>query len=1828
MAIKSTIIGSTAINATINKPDTVKTTSAVLQQSRASLSLENVDNTRDLDKPISTATQTALDLKLNRNSNSPLSITLDGEAVKLVGNSAAPDGTTFIALHKNSDDASRSALIGYPTFNDTDLLIRQSVADSDIKFNVPTNDDKIVFTHNTGLAEVTSVEISRTAGLVVPGTADLRGTTYFAILQGANGSQYKYIRGSVLSGSGSGEKAIGIPPAETGGDSNPLELYHQGTNVLRTHSDGIKVDGLSGEGQGRLFTKNITLASSGVIDGDATFNNTINATTITRNGNATLLIKGHDESGSGPGGSIEIRGGEGGEGEDNPGNVDIGLTNTTEVNIAKPNLKGEVNKFDSPNGVQTLMISNRNIRSIYQPNIQYQDHLGLYGPYLNNSPDGVTPSPANIELFGMLPADASRYNLSRQAYYDARIHTFRDSDAAPGAIMRIDIGSSSPAENLSNYDASSITMFPRSGLTDPAFKFESAGNGGAGTYGSTLTLRNHSQRAAIQGTTRTGNLSLRAAAPDYNNEGENWVGTGIVLHASQHANEPGNIVYMAKTHKFSTAEGAPRTDLLTLNSSPATGIATFDADVTIEHDLSVTGNITDPTFTGTVSGLDKSDVGLSNVENKSSATIRSEIEDSDIPATITRDTELSAHTSLTNNPHSVTATQVGLGNVDNTSDANKPVSTATQTALNLKANAANAALTGNPTAPTQLSTDNTTKIATTEYVTTAVSDVVNGAPGTLNTLNEIAEALNDSPAQIDNILSAVGQRLVIGNNLSDLNDAGTARTNLGLGNVTNESKATMFSNPTFTGTVSGVTASHVGLGNVTNESKATMFTDPTFTGTVSGVTATHVGLGNVTNESKATMFSSPTFTGDVSIADKIVHTGDTNTAIRFPSNDAITFETDGTERMRIQSDGTIDIDEMTIDGNNAVKINSSFSAAPVSIGYTGTVGNYSVAIGSYSANVGASISAPGGNQVAIGAGGIINSGATFAIGIGSYFNLNNAAADHAIGIGTYATATNNYSIAIGMNAQSQANSSVAIGKYTTIHASAADAIAIGNNADANNANSIRAIAIGHDTDANATDSMAIGSTSQALQTSATAIGTNVKSNVAKVAEVGYWSNATTRGGAVRIHGETGQVSATIQNLDSAYSDGGATKGSEADGTLMREAYSFRRNSSNLFLDLNVGGTVTTKDLGTFASALAPTANPTFTGDVSIADKIVHTGDTNTSIRFPANDTITFETNGIERARIDAANDNSILRLNTAAVAGRKAHFIANGYITTGTDQIGTVTFMNDSDSVAQMAVEREGANDAAAIVFSTQSTGTNTLDEAMRISSTGIVTIGSGTFDFGTTRTDTVIIGDGITTNTGATENVLIGHNVRSFGTENVIIGDTANGSDASDGPGAEYSTKTSVIIGKLASGGYYGENSVAIGTQAGISGADKIAIGQSANASNYNSEGIAIGKSAYSGGHASLAIGTSTSSYGDSSISIGDNAHGDASTSIAIGASTVVHYQANNAIVIGSSATANASGADNSIVIGRSASSLGGNGLAIGDNADASSSNSISIGHDTYAGLGGTGSDIAIGNTAIASSGGSGNNNIAIGSSAASGEYQGPGTVTHCMAIGFNATANVSYTSGGGVGGTAIGHRAKTTVAETTELGFWSNATTRGGAVRIQGGTGQVSMTIQNRSTKYTDGGATKGEEEDNELMREAYSFRRDSSNLFLDLNVGGTVTTKDLGPFVDQTPGVTEFDKVSLTSNSFVTESSSFTLNNTHKGAIVFCNNTSTMDVTLPALSSGFTTTFIAKSTSTVRFIADSPGIGVNSFLGNNQLAGFAAQSSIVYDCPTVAFLGGNLV
>jgi len=83
----------------------------------------------------------------------------------------------------------------------------------------------------------------------------------------------------------------------------------------------------------------------------------------------------------------------------------------------------------------------------------------------------------------------------------------------------------------------------------------------------------------------------------------------------------------------------------------------------------------------------------------------------------------------------VTKTMVGLGSVDNTADSAKPVSSATQTALDLKLASATAAstyapldspvLTGTPTATMPSAGTNTTQIATTSFVRNEITAIGN-----------------------------------------------------------------------------------------------------------------------------------------------------------------------------------------------------------------------------------------------------------------------------------------------------------------------------------------------------------------------------------------------------------------------------------------------------------------------------------------------------------------------------------------------------------------------------------------------------------------------------------------------------------------------------------------------------------------------------------------------------------------------------------------------------------------------------------------------------------------------------------------------------------------------------------------------------------------------------------------------------------------------------------------------------------------------------------------------------------------------------------------------
>ena len=160
--------------------------------------------------------------------------------------------------------------------------------------------------------------------------------------------------------------------------------------------------------------------------------------------------------------------------------------------------------------------------------------------------------------------------------------------------------------------------------------------------------------------------------------------------------------------------------------------------------------------------------------------------------------------------------------------------------VNLKATIASPAFSGVPTAPTAANTVNNTQIATTAYVKTVIGDLINSAPATLDTLGEIATSLANNASLSSTLTTSIALKAPL-------------------------------ADPTFTGTVSGITKSMVGLGSVDNTtdlgkpiSNATQtaldlkapLANATFTGTIvlpattsiANVTSTEIGyLDGVTS---------------------------------------------------------------------------------------------------------------------------------------------------------------------------------------------------------------------------------------------------------------------------------------------------------------------------------------------------------------------------------------------------------------------------------------------------------------------------------------------------------------------------------------------------------------------------------------------------------------------------------------------------------------------------------------------------------------------------------------------------------------------------------------------------------------------------------------------------------------------------------------------------------------------------------------------------------------------------------------------------------------------
>lgn len=194
--------------------------------------------------------------------------------------------------------------------------------------------------------------------------------------------------------------------------------------------------------------------------------------------------------------------------------------------------------------------------------------------------------------------------------------------------------------------------------------------------------------------------------------------------------------------------------------------------------------------------------------------------------------------------------------------------------------------------------------------------------------------------------------------------------------------------------------------------------------------------------------------------------------------------------------------------------------------------------------------------------------------------------------------------------------------------------------------------------------------------------------------------------------------------------GGVIQNPGTDYTIAGSTITFTTNpvSGLSFFGLVLGQQV---DIQSLADGTSPTMSaPSITGDLSIADKIVHTGDTNNAIRFPAADTITAETGGSERVRVDSSGNVGIGTNNPQTVldttgTGVIARFKStnNNYVLSllgnnasqqsfiGTTSAGDMTFATGS-GVSERIRIREGGG----LTFNGDTAAANALDDYEEVS--------------------------------------------------------------------------------------------------------------------------------------------------------------------------------------------------------------------------------------------------------------------------------------------------------------------------------------------------------------------------------------------------------------------------------------------------------------------------------------------------------------------------------
>ena len=406
----------------------------------------------------------------------------------------------------------------------------------------------------------------------------------------------------------------------------------------------------------------------------------------------------------------------------------------------------------------------------------------------------------------------------------------------------------------------------------------------------------------------------------------------------------------------------------------------------------------------------------------------------------------------------ITKANIGLGNVDNTSDEDKPVSTATQAALNGKANTSGTY--PNLTAGKATSADNAANAANATNATNAT------------------KATQDASGNV--ITSTYATKNELSSGLSGKANTSGSYPNLTVGkatNATNADNATNAANATKADAIKQTDTRSTNELPTFYYNKAAAGQNFTFEFKESAA----IGLTGQSTYCQLQTYAKWTDSTGGNITQVAVV--DTNYFIRTS-----TGSTGWGAWKRLLKEGEIGAVENATNATNIIP-NENGVVNPLGRKDGGVVGNLSTALGKdstasgeASTALGREANASGGISTALGATATASGTRSTALGYGS-----NASGDTSIALGYSSKASNDYSIAIGRRATASASYSVALGYEAT--ASDLISTAIGRGSTASGSSST---ALGNGSTASGTHSTALGYGSNASAKFSTALGYNAE----------------------------------------------------------------------------------------------------------------------------------------------------------------------------------------------------------------------------------------------------------------------------------------------------------------------------------------------------------------------------------------------------------------------------------------------------------------------------------------------------------------------------------------------------------------------------------------------------------------------------------------------------------------------------------------------------------------------------------------------------------------